>query len=671
MKLGVAHELGLACALTSALLLVLLGGELPGFAWGVLLAPWIGALLQLRGVFVPALSGTLVGLGGVALAATTFAQGGAETAVLALTELVLGLLTGRVLTRRLPRHDIQAIGLSVLLVLAASVLNVTLSFMPLFVMYAVCAVWALATRQLLAGAVAVGDDDGRARARVDVVTPAFFVGTAATALAVLVTAGALFLAFPRVGIGDIGGFVRRQDKLPSVVGLRGDPRALGGTTVVARIDGVPRAAWERALYLRGVVYDVVALDGFSQSDERVVSRAPNVRLADDEPRNARYTVTASPAMGNRVLVLGSVRVARTLSGGAMNAAALVPIAGRTNLDEIHTREVIDAPLRYEVLGGIAHAGEPEVSPRDAVAPAADDDALIARYRALPPGFDTELTALAERIAPTGPPLEQAASLRAFLLREFRYGLDPPRFADRPLRAFLLDDRRGHCEFFAAGFALLLRSRGIAARVVGGYQGGAWDDGVVVFQDKHAHAWVEWYLPDVGWVVDDATPMPSAPREVMQGVDTLVERVRRFWDDRIIDFAFDDQLAGLAQLRRSGQFFTLRNAALIGGAAAGVAALAWMLRHRPRRRARALDGAPLGHAITSCVARLTRAPVRPAATVREAVAQVPPSHSARALLDTALADYERSRFAGEPLPASVRDAHIRALRRAPDRRESAR
>ena len=33
VKLGVAHELGLAGACTAALLIVLVGGELPAFAW--------------------------------------------------------------------------------------------------------------------------------------------------------------------------------------------------------------------------------------------------------------------------------------------------------------------------------------------------------------------------------------------------------------------------------------------------------------------------------------------------------------------------------------------------------------------------------------------------------------------------------------------------------------
>lgn len=152
MRLGLAHELGLAASCTASLLIVLLGGELPAFAWVTLAAPWLSLALQLAGKQPPASSGTLVGLASVALAVATLVNGGVESSVLAFAELLLGLLCARLLVRRTATHDVQALLVALLLVLAGSVLNVTLSYLWLFITFAVTLVWSLATRQLLAAA---------------------------------------------------------------------------------------------------------------------------------------------------------------------------------------------------------------------------------------------------------------------------------------------------------------------------------------------------------------------------------------------------------------------------------------------------------------------------------------------------------------------------------------
>ena len=54
LRLGTAHDIGLALATTSAMLVVLLGGAFPSWAWLALGAPWVGALLSsMRQAAVP------------------------------------------------------------------------------------------------------------------------------------------------------------------------------------------------------------------------------------------------------------------------------------------------------------------------------------------------------------------------------------------------------------------------------------------------------------------------------------------------------------------------------------------------------------------------------------------------------------------------------------------
>ena len=70
---------------------------------------------------------------------------------------------------------------------------------------------------------------------------------------------------------------------------------------------------------------------------------------------------------------------------------------------------------------------------------------------------------------------------------------------------------GYCTYYATTMAVMLRTQGIPARMATGYTSGervAEDEWVV--RGLNAHAWVEVYFPETGWVAFD--PTPSAARE---------------------------------------------------------------------------------------------------------------------------------------------------------------
>lgn len=94
-----------------------------------------------------------------------------------------------------------------------------------------------------------------------------------------------------------------------------------------------------------------------------------------------------------------------------------------------------------------------------------------------------------------------------------YNIDPgslPRGMD-PVEYFLGENRQGYCMHFATAGALILRQLGVPARFVSGYvvepsqfrqtMGGY---GASV-KDDAAHAWVEIWLEQVGWVPVEMTP----------------------------------------------------------------------------------------------------------------------------------------------------------------------
>ncbi|QCJ45721.1 DUF3488 and DUF4129 domain-containing transglutaminase family protein [Haloprofundus sp. MHR1] len=78
-------------------------------------------------------------------------------------------------------------------------------------------------------------------------------------------------------------------------------------------------------------------------------------------------------------------------------------------------------------------------------------------------------------------------------------------------AFLFEMEAGYCTYYASTMAVMLRSEGIPARMATGYTPGqqvAENEWVV--RGLNAHAWVEVYFPEVGWVQFD--PTPSDPRQ---------------------------------------------------------------------------------------------------------------------------------------------------------------
>ena len=97
----------------------------------------------------------------------------------------------------------------------------------------------------------------------------------------------------------------------------------------------------------------------------------------------------------------------------------------------------------------------------------------------------------------------------------------------PVVDFLLNTKRGHCERFASGLALTLRSVGVPARLVKGFRGcESTEEGKYQIRNYHAHSWVEVLVPRFeripqqrvswDWLVLDPTPGESAIQAETKG-----------------------------------------------------------------------------------------------------------------------------------------------------------
>jgi len=115
-------------------------------------------------------------------------------------------------------------------------------------------------------------------------------------------------------------------------------------------------------------------------------------------------------------------------------------------------------------------------------------------------------------------------MNLFLESEFFYTLKPGTYGTHMIDEFLFERRKGFCAHYASSLAFLLRVVGIPSRVVIGYHGGELNKlgGHMVINQYDAHAWVEAWHADEGWVRLDPTAM-VVPWRVLIGVEEMMRQ----------------------------------------------------------------------------------------------------------------------------------------------------
>lgn len=122
----------------------------------------------------------------------------------------------------------------------------------------------------------------------------------------------------------------------------------------------------------------------------------------------------------------------------------------------------------------------------------------------------------------------------------------------PVEDFLKNRKVGHCEYFASSLTLMLRSVGIPARLVSGFKGGDLNQlrGVWEVKECHSHAWVEAWTGNDVWITLDPTP-GLARQESLQDVSSKVGfwgKLRAsssmMWEDYVVNVSLQRQRQSL-------------------------------------------------------------------------------------------------------------------------------
>ena len=166
------------------------------------------------------------------------------------------------------------------------------------------------------------------------------------------------------------------------------------------------------------------------------------------------------------------------------------------------------------------------------------------------------------------PYEAAALLETWFREAggFTYDEQPPApIGGTPaLVDFVNETKRGYCQHYAGAMALMLRLLGVPARVAVGFTSGEYssDNREWVVKDTNAHAWVEVWFPEFGWIPFDPTPGRG------QLAATYALSSQEFNAGDAADIGFADRLEGISPARaeqiRSAVRTDLEGGSLGGG-----------------------------------------------------------------------------------------------------------
>jgi hypothetical protein len=135
--------------------------------------------------------------------------------------------------------------------------------------------------------------------------------------------------------------------------------------------------------------------------------------------------------------------------------------------------------------------------------------------------------------------------------EYTYSLElsrDDRGAD-PVVDFLANVKRGHCERFASGLALMLRCEGVPARIVTGFRGAEnFNNGWYHVRHSNAHSWVEVLVQrrigEWRWLTFDPTPGDEQTNANLTGLGRWWRDFRQgggsFWRSYVVEFSGEEQ-----------------------------------------------------------------------------------------------------------------------------------
>jgi len=459
-----------------------------------------------------------------------------------LARMILVITAIKILQKKADRDWIFLYMMSFFEVLLAAALSISALYVASFLIYLVvmtCTFIVFEIRKTSRSVAEKGIDQGPKK----VFSSARFP---VTAIIIVLCIGALalplFFMLPRVGGAGLGGSTRNvstSSGFSDSVRLGGFGRIQENDEVVMRIRLDKRDAVKGPLYWRGVALDTFDGQSWSRAD------APFKQTFTKDERG--MIQVGYPAAPRESLVLQTIYL-EPLDTPVLFALSR-PVAVQGNFpivtkDEYGAIWFLRNPERitYKVL---SDRSQPPVGRLRADSKAYSGDAK--QYLELPPTMDIRIADLAESVtSQAGNRYDKAKAVESYLQNNLSYTLDLKAGGPDPLADFLFNVRQGHCEYFATAMAIMLRTQGIATRIVNGFQQGEYNEtaDMYIVRQREAHSWVEVYFPgENAWVRFDPTPFAGQPVSenyggIISKFNSYLEALEAFWIQYFV--AFDNQ-----------------------------------------------------------------------------------------------------------------------------------
>lgn len=265
---------------------------------------------------------------------------------------------------------------------------------------------------------------------------------------------------------------------------------------------------EQSTYWRTAAYDRYTGDGWVRTGqmrpyEGTLASPPGATERVEQTVEPRTTLGSMPA-ANQPVAVDERQANQTLVTTQGTIEPAEPLTTGDNYTVVSRQPTADA---------------------DTLREADDYGESVDRYRQLPESTPDRVTERAAEVAgDQATAYDKAVAIERHLETTKNYStiVHPPE--GDVVDGFLFEMDAGYCTYFATAMAVMLRSQDVPARVAVGYTSGQRLESdnrtdTHVVRGYNAHAWVEVYFADVGWVAFD--PTPSGPRLTLE-----YDRLRR-------------------------------------------------------------------------------------------------------------------------------------------------
>lgn len=469
-----------------------------------------------------------------------------------LSRLILSLSAIKILQHKSDRDWIFLYLMAFFEVLLAAGLSISATYLLSFVLYVFVMVWTAIVFEIRKTGTATINKLSPDTARPEQLRTRRLPLTAAGLIGfIILLAVPLFFLLPRVGGAGIGGgeALSASSGFSDTVKLGGIGNIQQNEEVVMRVRVEGQNVEASRLKWRGI-----ALDTF---DDRSWSRSQANAKETHVPSEHDLIKLDDPS-GRERLTIQTIYLEPLDSPVLFGLPRIIGVQGNFNVLFKDRHDAVSFSRIKERISYKVFSDRSLPSAAELRADRAIYSDVFENYLELPDEIDPRIGRLAADVTANAQNrYDKARSIESYLQNNFGYTLEQKASGEHPLSDFLFNVREGHCEYFATAMAVMLRTQGIATRVVNGFSGGEYNDAadVWIVRQKNAHSWVEVYFPgENAWVTFDPTPFAGQPTGgIAVGLtakfNKYLEALETFWIQYFVAYDNQEQRSLFTSVRR--------------------------------------------------------------------------------------------------------------------------